>query len=198
MFHLLRRQVKRPWRKPLVVMTPKSLLRLPAATSTLDELTTGTYQRILPDPAVPVAGANRVLLCSGKIYFELAAARDKRGDRGTAVVRLEQLYPLRADHVHDALAGLAPDADVAWVQDEPANMGAASFIAPRLAELLGRPVRRGRPRGQRQPRDRVPQGPRPRVRADRLGGVRLSRPLSGRRRAGKCPCPLSHRGEAHA
>lgn len=141
MFHLLRRQVKRPWRKPLVVMTPKSLLRLPAATSTLDELTTGTYQRILPDPAVPVAGANRVLLCSGKIYFELAAARDKRGDRGTAVVRLEQLYPLRADHVHDALAGLAADADVAWVQDEPANMGAASFIAPRLAELLGRPVR---------------------------------------------------------
>jgi 2-oxoglutarate dehydrogenase complex dehydrogenase (E1) component-like enzyme len=133
--------VKRPWRKPLIVMTPKSLLRLPAATSTLDELTTGTYQRILPDPAVPVAGANRVLLCSGKIYFELAAARDKRGDRGTAVVRLEQLYPLRADHVHDALAGLAADADVAWVQDEPANMGAASFIAPRLAELLGRPVR---------------------------------------------------------
>jgi 2-oxoglutarate dehydrogenase complex dehydrogenase (E1) component-like enzyme len=141
MFHLLRRQVKRPWRKPLIVMTPKSLLRLPAATSTLAELATGTFQRILPDPEIAVAGARRVLLCTGKIYFELVEARKKRGDTATAIVRLEQLYPLRAEHVQAALAGLAADADVAWVQDEPGNMGAATFIVPRLTAMLGRAVR---------------------------------------------------------
>ncbi|MBL8620069.1 MAG: 2-oxoglutarate dehydrogenase E1 component [Myxococcales bacterium] len=141
MFHLLRRQVKRPWRKPLIVMTPKSLLRLPAATSTLAELTTGTFQRILPDPEIAVAGARRVLLCTGKIYYELVEARKKRGDTATSIVRLEQLYPLRGEHVQAALQGLGADADVAWVQDEPGNMGAATFIVPRLAAILGRPVR---------------------------------------------------------
>ncbi len=141
MFHLLRRQVKRPWRKPLIVMTPKSLLRLPAATSTLAELTTGTFQRVLPDPEIAGPAAKRVLLCTGKIYYELVEARRKRNDTTTAIVRLEQLYPLRPEHVQAALVGVAADADVAWVQDEPGNMGAATFIVPRLTAILGRSVR---------------------------------------------------------
>ncbi|HVV86930.1 MAG TPA: 2-oxoglutarate dehydrogenase E1 component, partial [Kofleriaceae bacterium] len=140
MFHLLRRQVKRPWRKPLVVMTPKSLLRLPAATSTLDELTAGTFQRLLPDRAVEPAAVKRLLLCSGKIYYELAEERRRRKDAETAIVRFEQLYPYRGEHVEAVLAGMAP-ADVAWVQDEPSNMGAACFILPRLERTLGRAVR---------------------------------------------------------
>jgi 2-oxoglutarate dehydrogenase E1 component len=136
MFHLLRRQVKRPWRKPLIVMTPKSLLR-----STLAELTTGTFQRVLPDPEIAGPAAKRVLLCTGKIYYELVEARRKRNDTTTAIVRLEQLYPLRPEHVQAALVGVAADADVAWVQDEPGNMGAATFIVPRLTAILGRSVR---------------------------------------------------------
>jgi 2-oxoglutarate dehydrogenase complex dehydrogenase (E1) component-like enzyme len=140
-FHLLRRQVTAPWRKPLIVMTPKSLLRLPAATSTLAELTTGTFQRVLPDPEIAGPAAKRVLLCTGKIYYELVEARRKRNDTTTAIVRLEQLYPLRPEHVQAALDGVPADADVAWVQDEPGNMGAATFIVPRLTAILGRSVR---------------------------------------------------------
>jgi 2-oxoglutarate dehydrogenase E1 component len=139
-FHLLRRQVKRPWRKPLVVMTPKSLLRLPAATSSLDELATGTFERVLADRQVEPAATRRVLLCSGKIYYELVEARRKRSDAATAILRLEQLYPYRGEHVLAALGGAGPG-DLAWVQDEPANMGAATFIIPRLEKTLGRSVR---------------------------------------------------------
>jgi 2-oxoglutarate dehydrogenase E1 component len=139
-FHLLRRQVKRPWRKPLVVMTPKSLLRLPAATSTIDELTTGTFQRLVPDAQVEAAGVRRVLFCSGKVYYELAEERRKRNDATTAIVRIEQLYPYRGEYVLAAL-GAAKPVDVAWVQDEPANRGAATFIIPRLEKSLGRAVR---------------------------------------------------------
>ncbi len=141
MFHLLRRQVKRPWRKPLIVMTPKSLLRLPAATSTVDELTSGTFQRVLPDPLVPATAAKRGLLCTGKIYYELVEERKRRGDDTTTIARIEQLYPFRADQLAATLADFAKLDDVAWVQDEPENMGAATFIVPRLARLLDRPVR---------------------------------------------------------
>ena len=143
LFHMLRRQVKRPWRKPLVVMTPKSLLRLPAATSALDELARGTFERVLGDATVPAASADRVLFCSGKIYFELVEERKRRGAAAarTAIVRVEQLYPVRPEHVARAVEGLPAGADVVWVQDEPVNMGAATFILPRLASVLGRPLR---------------------------------------------------------
>ncbi len=140
-FHLLRRQVKRMWRKPLVVMTPKSLLRLPAATSALDELTRGTFQRLIVDPEVAAADADRLLLCSGKIFYELVEERKRRGASRTMIVRVEQLYPFRSEHVAAAVAGLPASADVAWVQDEPGNMGAATFILPRLAGVLGRTPR---------------------------------------------------------
>jgi 2-oxoglutarate dehydrogenase E1 component len=143
MFHMLRRQVKRPWRKPLVVMTPKSLLRLPAATSTLEELTQGSFQRVIGDATVAPESAERVLLCSGKIYYELVEERKRRGAAAerTMIVRLEQLYPFRSEHIAAAVRGVSDAADLVWVQDEPGNMGAATFVIPRLAGVLGRPPR---------------------------------------------------------
>jgi len=141
MFHLLRRQVKRTLRKPLVVMTPKSLLRLPAATSPLEALTQGTFQRVIGDAEVPAAKAHRVLFCTGKIYYELVEERKRRNDARTMIVRIEQLYPFRAEQVTAAVQGLTDISDVAWVQDEPGNMGAATFIIPRLAQALGRTPR---------------------------------------------------------
>jgi 2-oxoglutarate dehydrogenase E1 component len=143
MFHCLRRQVKRPWRKPLVVMTPKSLLRLPAATSTIEELTEGGFQRVLGDTVVAAEHAERVLFCSGKIYYELVEERKRRGTAAerTMIVRLEQLYPFRGEFVAATVRGLSDAADLVWVQDEPGNMGAATFVIPRLAGVLGRAPR---------------------------------------------------------
>jgi pyruvate/2-oxoglutarate/acetoin dehydrogenase E1 component len=161
MFHLLRRQVKRPWRKPLVVMTPKSLLRLPAATSTLDELTTGTYQRILPDPAVPVAGANRVLLCSGKIYFELAAARDKRGDsrhRG-GPPRAALSAPGRPRPRRPGRAG--PRRRRRLGPGRAGQHGRGQLHRAALGRAPGPAGPGGRPRGQRQPPRPGPTRPTP-------------------------------------
>jgi 2-oxoglutarate dehydrogenase E1 component len=136
-FHLLRRQVVRRYRKPLVVMAPKSLLRLPAASSSLDELTSGTFRRVLPDPAAPPAsGVARVMLCSGKVYYDLAEERARRGDARTAIVRLEQLYPWRAEQVREAVAAYPAARELVWVQDEPHNMGAWLFVAPRLRALF--------------------------------------------------------------
>ena len=136
MFHLLRRQVLRPWRKPLIVMTPKSLLRHPKAVSSLSELATGTFQRVIPDPDAD--GATRVILCSGKVYYDLLA---ERGDnRGTAIVRLEQLYPLSERELSAALAPYAADAPVVWVQEEPENMGAWRNLRVQFGtQLLGHP-----------------------------------------------------------
>src|SRR5690606_14186216 len=96
-FHLLRRQVLRPIRKPLIVMSPKSLLRHPAAVSSLEDLTDGSFQRVIPDGSVDPSDVRRVLLTSGKVYYDLLAAREERGANDVAIVRLEQLYPLRQD-----------------------------------------------------------------------------------------------------
>jgi 2-oxoglutarate dehydrogenase E1 component len=135
MFHLLRRQVLRPWRKPLVVMTPKSLLRLPAASSPLDELTRGTFQRVIVDAGDP-AKIDRVLFCTGKVYYELVEERRKRKADQVAIVRIEQLYPWRVEHIQEAFAPFTALEHAVWVQDEPANMGAAVFVLPRLDALL--------------------------------------------------------------
>ena len=136
MFHLLRRQVLRPWRKPLVVMTPKSLLRHPKAVSSLEDLASGTFERVIPDPEAD--GATRVILCSGKVYYDLLA---ERGDnRDTAIVRLEQLYPLSERELGAALAPYAADAPVVWVQEEPENMGAWRNLRVEFGvQLLGHP-----------------------------------------------------------
>jgi 2-oxoglutarate dehydrogenase E1 component len=138
-FHLLRRQVKRPWRKPLVVMTPKSLIRSPDAVSPLAELASGRFQRALGDPSVPNATAKRVLFCSGKIYYELARTRQELGEADTAILRLEQLYPLADATLTQLFAGLAPDSRITWVQEEPRNMGAWPYLRARFGErILGR------------------------------------------------------------
>jgi 2-oxoglutarate dehydrogenase E1 component len=141
-FHVLRRQALWRWRKPLVVMTPKSLLRHPRVVSPLGDLERGAFRRILPDPAVPPDRARRVLLCSGKVYYDLVAGREKAGREDVAVVRLEQLYPLRDEHLAGALAPYPASAPVAWVQEEPANMGAWRHLLSRFPRGLpgGRPL----------------------------------------------------------
>ncbi len=137
-FHMLRRQVVRRWRKPLIVMTPKSLLRDPRASSPIEDLTRGSFKVILDDPAPPPRDkVTRVMLCSGKVYYDLADERLKRDDRRTALVRVEQLYPWRATEVQKAIDSWPNAKDVVWVQEEPSNMGFWSFVEPRLRRITG-------------------------------------------------------------
>ncbi len=133
-FHLLRRQVLRPVRKPLVIMSPKSLLRRPEATSKVDELATGTFQEVILDRVDP-AGVTRLLLCSGKVYYDLAKARDERKDESIAIVRLEQLYPFPADVLAGLVAKMPKLTELLWVQEEPRNAGGWHFMFPRLHDL---------------------------------------------------------------
>ena len=132
-FHLLRRQALRRWRKPLVVFTPKGMLRHPAASSPLQEFTSGRFQPVIPD-CEPV-DATRVLIATGKIVHELRAERKKRSDTRTAILALEQLYPLPEKELVAALNQHPAAREVVWVQEEPANMGALSFMMPRLRRL---------------------------------------------------------------
>jgi 2-oxoglutarate dehydrogenase E1 component len=134
---MLRRQVVRPWRKPLVVLTPKSLLRHPMAMSSVHELTEGQFQRVIPDTEMQAENVERVMLCSGRIYYDLVKERQRREDVRTAIVRIEQFYPWKGERLAAAIAGYREPHEVVWVQDEPANMGAASFLEPRLRELFG-------------------------------------------------------------
>ena len=144
LFHVLRRQVKSDLRKPLIVMTPKSLLRHKSCVSTLAEFTGGRFQAILPD-ATPAAKTERLLLCSGKVFYELDAERAARKDTATTIVRVEQLYPFDAATLAKLHAELGSPKKVVWVQDEPKNMGGWSFVAPLIEETLGlRPVYAGR------------------------------------------------------
>ncbi len=136
-FHLLRRQVLRPLRKPLIVMTPKSLLRLPAASSPIEELTSGRFLRFIPDAEAAPDRVDRVLLCSGRIYYELIEERKSRGDDGIAIIRVEQFYPWWPDELRTAVEAYTGATSFVWVQDEPANMGARHFLMPRLVEVFG-------------------------------------------------------------
>jgi 2-oxoglutarate dehydrogenase E1 component len=144
-FHLLRCQARTSVRRPLVVMTPKSLLRHPKATSGVRELSDGGFRRILPDTTVDAGSVRRVLLCSGKVYYDLLAAREQAARDHVAIVRVEQLYPWPAEELAELLGPL--DAEVAWVQEEPRNMGAWFFAESRLREAgiearyIGRPER---------------------------------------------------------
>jgi 2-oxoglutarate dehydrogenase E1 component len=135
-FHLLRRQAYARPRRPLVVFTPKSMLRSKAASSKPEDFLTGGFQPVLPDTrGLDPAAVTRVLLCSGKVVWELEAERDKRADSATAIVRVEQLAPIPAAEIVAALRGY-PNAEVVWVQDEPRNQGAWPFMALGLPELL--------------------------------------------------------------
>jgi 2-oxoglutarate dehydrogenase E1 component len=135
-FHLLRRQALSPKRKPLVVFTPKSLLRHKACVSPLEDFTRGGFQPVISDGAVDAGAVRRVLLCTGKIYYDLARARAERAVGDTALVRVEQLYPLPVEETRAALASYPRAEDIAWVQEEPANQGAWSFVALNLLEHL--------------------------------------------------------------
>ena len=136
-FHLLRRQVKRPLRKPLIVMTPKSLLRHPRATSTLEELSFGSFQRILPDPLTSrTKDIDRIIWCSGKVYFELEELREKHDRDNVAILRLEQLYPLSDATIAEALTPYPEGTEILWVQDEPENMGAWRHLRARFGRKV--------------------------------------------------------------
>jgi len=138
-FHLLRRQALRHWRKPLVVFTPKSMLRHPDASSPIEDCTHKNFLNVIPD--AEVGEADRILICTGKIGHELRAERKKRKDTTTAIVFLEQLYPFPEQEVAAEFDRHGKNADIVWVQEEPANMGALFNMLPRLKRIAGdRPV----------------------------------------------------------
>jgi 2-oxoglutarate dehydrogenase E1 component len=138
-FHLLRRQVKQETARPLVVMTPKSLLRLPAATSSVAELTTGGFQPAIDDHEIESRDAvRRIVLCAGKVYYDLNAARLKTDDRRVAIIRLEQLYPFPEKLLRETFARYPNAEQLVWAQEEPKNMGGWTFVEPRLMNLLPR------------------------------------------------------------
>jgi 2-oxoglutarate dehydrogenase E1 component len=134
-FHLLRRQALRPWRKPLVVFTPKSMLRHPDAASPVSELSTSSFQRVRHDNEV--TDARRILLCSGKIGHELRAERKKKKITDIAITYVDQLYPFPEAELAAELQRHPDARDIVWVQEEPANMGALSYMLPRLRHLAG-------------------------------------------------------------
>ena len=138
-FHLLRRQALRHWRKPLIVFTPKSMLRHPDASSPIEDFTHKNFLNVIPDTTV--GEAERILICTGKIGHELQAERKKRKDTSTAIVFLEQLYPFPEQEVIAEFDRHGKNADIVWVQEEPANMGAMFNMLPRLKRIAGdRPV----------------------------------------------------------
>ncbi|MDR1999549.1 MAG: multifunctional oxoglutarate decarboxylase/oxoglutarate dehydrogenase thiamine pyrophosphate-binding subunit/dihydrolipoyllysine-residue succinyltransferase subunit, partial [Frankiaceae bacterium] len=140
-FHLLRRQALSDVRRPLVVFTPKSLLRHRAAVSALEEFTSGGFRPVIGDRSVDPAGVRRVLLCSGKVYYDLDAKRTAASRADVAIVRVEQLYPMPVAELRDELSRF-PGAELVWVQEEPANQGAWQYMALHLPEWIDRPVRR--------------------------------------------------------
>lgn len=128
--------MKRDFQKPLIVMSPKSLLRHPAAVSRIDEVATGSFQEIIDDPAAPQKTA-RLILCSGKVYYDLADYREKNKITDTMIVRIEQLYPLHTDRLAE-IASQHANARIVWAQEEPQNMGAWNYLAPSLEEIFKR------------------------------------------------------------
>ena len=137
LFHALRRQALRRWRKPLILMSPKSLLRTRACFSELSEITGGSFHRVLDDASVEPSNVRRVIACTGKIYYELLAARTARGRDDVALVRIEQLYPLPRTELAAALARYPAATSLVWAQEEPSNMGAWPFVRIPLDELSG-------------------------------------------------------------
>ena len=136
-FHCMRRQMLRHWRKPLVVMTPKSLLRHRDCVSSLDDLANGKFERVLPDEHLQdLSQVERILLCTGKIYFELVERRETLDRKDIAIVRVEQLYPLPRKQLEKILATARDGTPVYWVQEEPENMGAWRFMRIHLGEQL--------------------------------------------------------------
>src|SRR5438132_6096482 len=143
-FHVLRRQIKRDFIKPLILMTPKSLLRAEFSTSRAEDFIRGKFHEIIPDSVAwigdPGNKIERVILCSGKVYFDLIAYREKEKITNSAIIRVEQLYPLDEKQLRQAVEAFPKEARPVWCQEESQNMGAWSFIEPRLRAMLGREV----------------------------------------------------------
>lgn len=137
LFHALRRQVVRKWRKPMIIMSPKSLLRHPQVVSPLEDLVSGGFQKVIPD-ALNSKGVSRILLCSGKVYYELLEKRESEGRDDVALLRLEQLYPLPEAELERSLAPYGKKTPLLWVQEEPENMGAWSFVERRVWRIKER------------------------------------------------------------
>jgi len=139
-FHLLRRQMLRPTRKPLIVFTPKSLLRSKDAASTLDDLTQGRFQPVIPEiDDVPASKVRRIIACSGKVYYDLLKARRERGIADMVIIRIEQLYPFPHDDFAAQIAAFPKATEVVWCQEEPGNQGAWH----RIQHYLLRHMRKG-------------------------------------------------------
>jgi 2-oxoglutarate dehydrogenase E1 component len=141
-FHVLRRQMLREFRKPLIIMTPKSLLRSEAAVSTTEDFTKGSFHEILEGPKPADASkVERLILCSGKVYYDLQAYREKNGwsDR-SAIVRLEQIYPLNEESLRKVTAPYAGAKEILWCQEEPQNMGSWHHLLPLLMDHFGRRI----------------------------------------------------------
>ncbi|CAN5171901.1 multifunctional oxoglutarate decarboxylase/oxoglutarate dehydrogenase thiamine pyrophosphate-binding subunit/dihydrolipoyllysine-residue succinyltransferase subunit [soil metagenome] len=135
-FHLLRRQVKQEIVRPLIVMTPKSLLRLPAASSTVEDLTSGGFQPVINDVSIANKDkVERIVLCSGKVFYDLDAGREDAHDNRVAIVRVEQFYPFPAEKLKEIFAEYKNAAELVWTQEEPQNMGGWMFVEPRLREI---------------------------------------------------------------
>ncbi|HET9801362.1 MAG TPA: 2-oxoglutarate dehydrogenase E1 component, partial [Chthoniobacterales bacterium] len=140
-FHVLRRQMKRDFVKPLVIMTPKSLLRAEFASSGAEEFLKGRFEEILGSPEVgPADKMKRVILCSGKIYYDLLRYRDEKKIDNAAIIRVEQLYPLHEKKLKSMLKAFPDKAGIVWCQEEPQNMGAWTFMEPRLRKMFGREI----------------------------------------------------------
>ncbi|MFE5982089.1 multifunctional oxoglutarate decarboxylase/oxoglutarate dehydrogenase thiamine pyrophosphate-binding subunit/dihydrolipoyllysine-residue succinyltransferase subunit [Streptomyces wedmorensis] len=162
-FHLLRWQVHNPHHKPLIVFTPKSMLRLKAAASKVEEFTTGGFRPVIGDTTVDPAGVRKVVFCAGKVYYDLEAERQKRGDTETAIIRLERLYPLPGAELQAEIAKYPNAAKYIWAQEEPANQGAWPFIALNLIDHLDLAVGADIPAGERLRRISRPHSSSPAV-----------------------------------
>ncbi len=139
MFHLLRRQMIRNCRKPLVIITPKSLLRHKECTSSLDDLASGCYRRVLPEvDDIQPRKVKNIILCSGKVYYELLARRRAKKRNDIAIIRVEQLYPFPGPELNEVLKSYTCAKDILWVQEEPKNQGAWDFVKPRIPAMLNK------------------------------------------------------------
>jgi 2-oxoglutarate dehydrogenase E1 component len=135
-FHLLRRQARIAKQRPLVIMTPKSLLRLPQATSPIEDLAEGRFRPVLAEGGVDNESVTRLILCSGKIYYDLAGSSIRGENQDVAVGRVELLYPFPQAEILELVASYPRLHEVVWVQEEPRNMGARAFMSPRLLQIL--------------------------------------------------------------
>ncbi|MCB1142876.1 MAG: 2-oxoglutarate dehydrogenase E1 component [Leptospiraceae bacterium] len=134
-FHLIRRQMHRKFRKPLIMMSPKSLLRHPKAISDLDEITGGSFHQIIEDPSVDPKTVRRILFCSGKVYYDLQTEKEKSGLNDIAIIRVEELYPFPKEKINALLTNLKNAKEIFWVQEEPQNQGAWMYIRDEFEEL---------------------------------------------------------------